>query len=168
MHGALLRMNRSIQAEGAYGTIKWNRSYTRARRRGLKGIVLEISMISCGFNLHKYHLRQSARRLAAWNLKSFQHFLTDFFCRFIWCTINSVLSFNFRVFNMKIVRDSLYPWISDFFGLFFYSPLCACPHAVSLSDLESWYNRSDTSASSLRCSRQRLIAAIKTFSKLCS
>lgn len=65
VHGALLRMNRSIQAEGAYGTIKWNRSYTRARRRGLKGIVLEISMISCGFNLHKYHLRQSARRLAA-------------------------------------------------------------------------------------------------------
>ena len=30
-HGALLRMNRSIQAEGAYGTIKWNRSYIRAR-----------------------------------------------------------------------------------------------------------------------------------------
>ena len=36
--GALLRMNRSIQAEGAYGTIKWNRAYTRARRRGIKGL----------------------------------------------------------------------------------------------------------------------------------
>jgi len=35
--GALLRMNRSIQAEGAFGTIKWNRSYKRARRKGLKG-----------------------------------------------------------------------------------------------------------------------------------
>jgi len=65
IHGALLRMNRSIQAEGAFGTIKWNRAYKRARRRGLKGVILEISMISCGFNLHKYHLKQTAKHLAA-------------------------------------------------------------------------------------------------------
>ena len=65
VHGALLRMNRSIQAEGAFGTIKWNRAYKRARRRGLKGVILEISMISCGFNLHKYHLKQTAKQLAA-------------------------------------------------------------------------------------------------------
>lgn len=63
--GALLRMNRSIQAEGAFGTIKWNRAYTRARRRGLKGIILEISMISCGFNLHKYHLKSQSKQRAA-------------------------------------------------------------------------------------------------------
>lgn len=63
--GALLRMNRSIQAEGAFGSIKWNRSYIRARRRGLKGLILEISMISCGFNLHKYHLKKQAKALAA-------------------------------------------------------------------------------------------------------
>lgn len=44
--GALLRMNRSIQAEGAYGTIKWNRTYARAKRRGLKSINFEISMKS--------------------------------------------------------------------------------------------------------------------------
>lgn len=56
--GALLRMNRSIQIEGVFGTIKWNKSYTRAKRRGLKGINLEISMICCGFNLHKYHLKK--------------------------------------------------------------------------------------------------------------
>lgn len=65
VHGALLRMNRSIQAEGAFGTIKWNRAYKRARRRGLKGVILEISMISCGFNLHKYHLKKTAKQLAA-------------------------------------------------------------------------------------------------------
>ena len=53
--GALLRMNRSIQAEGAFGTIKWNRDYKRARRKGLKGVIFELSLISCGFNLHKYH-----------------------------------------------------------------------------------------------------------------
>ena len=63
--GALLRMNRNIQAEGAYGTIKWNRAYTRARRRGIKGLNLEISMISCGFNLHKYHLKKAAQQFAA-------------------------------------------------------------------------------------------------------
>ena len=63
--GALLRMNRSIQAEGAFGTIKWNRAYTRAKRRGLKGINLEILMICCGFNLHKYHLKSQSQKRAA-------------------------------------------------------------------------------------------------------
>ena len=65
VQGALLRMNRSIQAEGAYGTIKWNRAYTRARRRGLKGMIFEIAVVSCGFNLHKYHLKQLSRQIAA-------------------------------------------------------------------------------------------------------
>ena len=60
IHGALLRMNRSIQSEGANGIIKWNRSYTRARRRGSKALNLEIAMICCGFNLHKFHLKKSA------------------------------------------------------------------------------------------------------------
>lgn len=64
-HGALLRKNRSIQAEGAFGEIKWNHSYSRARRRGLEGLILEMSLISCGFNLHKYHLRKLAGKVAA-------------------------------------------------------------------------------------------------------
>lgn len=63
--GALLRMNRSIQAEGVFGTIKWNREYKRVRRRGLKGVIFELSLISCGFNLHKYHLKKQAALLAA-------------------------------------------------------------------------------------------------------
>ena len=65
IHGALLRMNRRILAEGGYGGIKWNRSYTRARRKGLEGVIFEIALISCGFNLHKYHLKKSAGRIAA-------------------------------------------------------------------------------------------------------
>ena len=65
IHGALLSMNRSIQAEGAFGAIKWNKDYQRLRRRGLKSVILEISMISCGFNLHKYHLKSLARQIAA-------------------------------------------------------------------------------------------------------
>ena len=65
IHGALLRMNRSIQAEGAFGSIKRNRAYRRIRRRGLKSVNLEISMISCGFNLHKYRLKRQAVPLVA-------------------------------------------------------------------------------------------------------
>lgn len=65
VHGALLRMNRSIQSEGANGIIKWNRSYTRARRRGLKALNLEIALICCGFNLHKFHLKKLAIQKAA-------------------------------------------------------------------------------------------------------
>ncbi len=65
IHGALLRMNRSIQSEGANGIIKWNRSYTRARRRGSKALNLEIAMICCGFNLHKFHLKKLAIKKAA-------------------------------------------------------------------------------------------------------
>lgn len=50
VHGAMLRINRSIQAEGAFGGIKWNRAYTRARKRGLNGLNSEILMISCDTN----------------------------------------------------------------------------------------------------------------------
>ena len=65
IHGALLRMNRSIQAEGAFGEMKWNRSYDRFRRRGLKKTKLEIMLIACGFNLHKFHLKKLEKQQAA-------------------------------------------------------------------------------------------------------
>ena len=65
VHGALLRMNRSIQAEGAFGGIKWNMGYKRLRRRGIEGVILELGLISCGFNLSKYHLKKMAMRKAA-------------------------------------------------------------------------------------------------------
>lgn len=65
VHGALLRMNRSIQAEGTFGGIKWNRGYKRLRRRGIEGVILEAGLISCGFNLYKYHLKKTALQKAA-------------------------------------------------------------------------------------------------------
>lgn len=55
IHGALLCMNRSIQAEGTFGVIKWDKSYKRVRRRGLENVIMEFTLISCGFNLYKYH-----------------------------------------------------------------------------------------------------------------
>jgi len=54
-HGMLLMVNRCIQSEGTFGGIKWNRQYKRAFRRGLEAVKLEFLMISCGFNLYKYH-----------------------------------------------------------------------------------------------------------------
>ncbi|MGN1443042.1 MAG: transposase [Acutalibacteraceae bacterium] len=53
--GITLRTNRSIQAEGTFGSIKWNRSYKRAQRRGIESVISEFYLISIGFNLYKYH-----------------------------------------------------------------------------------------------------------------
>ena len=55
IHGALLRMNRSIQAEGTFGIIKNNRNYKRIIRKGIKSVRLEIFLVSIGHNLYKYH-----------------------------------------------------------------------------------------------------------------
>lgn len=63
--GIRLRTNRSIQAEGVFGSIKWNRSYKRAQRRGLESVILEFTLISIGFNLYKYHNKKSRVPFAA-------------------------------------------------------------------------------------------------------
>ena len=65
IQGAFLRMNRSIQSEGVFGSIKWNRAYHRIRRRGLQKVLFEISLISCGFNLHKFYLKSFSQKIAA-------------------------------------------------------------------------------------------------------
>ena len=54
-HGMLLMINRCIQSEGTFGSIKWNRWYKRALRRGIDSVKLEFMLIACGFNLYKYH-----------------------------------------------------------------------------------------------------------------
>ena len=54
-HGMLLRMNRSIQSEGTFGIIKYDRWYNRTVRRGIISVNLEIMLVSIGFNLHKYY-----------------------------------------------------------------------------------------------------------------
>jgi transposase len=62
IHGALLCMNRSIEAEGTFGVMKWNRSYKRAFRRGLKNVKMEFLLLACGFNLYKYHNSRMKKR----------------------------------------------------------------------------------------------------------
>ena len=65
IHGALLCMNRSIQSEGTFGIVKWNRSYKRFFRRGKENVILEFTLISCGYNLYKYHNKKNRQLLAA-------------------------------------------------------------------------------------------------------
>ena len=55
IHGALLRMNRSIQSEGPFGILKNNRWYKRIVRKGMGQVRLEIFLVSIGYNLYKYH-----------------------------------------------------------------------------------------------------------------
>jgi len=65
IHGALLCMNRSIQSEGTFGIIKWNRSYKRLFRRGKENVILELTLISCGYNLYKYHNKKNRELMVA-------------------------------------------------------------------------------------------------------
>ena len=62
IHGALLRMNRSIQSEGTFGVIKWDRSY---KRLFMENVNLELTLIACAFNLYKYHNKRNRLNLLA-------------------------------------------------------------------------------------------------------
>ena len=65
IHGALLCMNRSIQSEGTFGIIKWDRNYKRLFRRGKESVLLELTLISCGYNLYKYHNKKKRMEAVA-------------------------------------------------------------------------------------------------------
>ena len=65
IHGALLRMNRSIQAEGTFGILKYDRWYKRIVRRGLDSVKLELYLVSIGHNLYKYFNKHCRLRSAA-------------------------------------------------------------------------------------------------------
>ncbi len=55
IQGALLRMNRSIQAEGTFGIMKNDRWYKRIVRKGIESVKLDVFLVSIGHNLYKYH-----------------------------------------------------------------------------------------------------------------
>lgn len=54
IHGALLRMNRSIQSESTFGVMKYDRWYKRVVRKGMEQVRLEVFLVSIGHNLYKY------------------------------------------------------------------------------------------------------------------
>jgi len=65
IHGALLRMNRSIQAEGTFGIMKYDRSYKRIVRRGINSVMLEVFLVSIGHNLYKHYNKTAKVRVTA-------------------------------------------------------------------------------------------------------
>lgn len=65
IQGALLRMNRSIQAEGTFGIMKNDRWYKRIIRRGMKAVKLEVYLVAIGQNLYKYHNKKNRISKAA-------------------------------------------------------------------------------------------------------
>jgi len=60
--GKLLRVNRSIQVEGAFGVIKSDRGFDRFETRGKENVEIEIMLVCLGYNISKLHSKiQSGR-----------------------------------------------------------------------------------------------------------
>ena len=55
--GILYRMNRSIQAEGAFGVLKNDYEFQRFLLRGKTRVKLEILLLCLGYNLNKLHAK---------------------------------------------------------------------------------------------------------------
>ena len=53
--GILLRTNRSIQSEGAFGVIKENYTFRQFLLRGNKKVKTEIALIAMAYNINKLH-----------------------------------------------------------------------------------------------------------------
>ena len=55
--GILLRMNRSIQVEGAFGVLKNDYEFQKFLLRGKTKVKLEILLLCMGYNLNKLHAK---------------------------------------------------------------------------------------------------------------
>jgi len=60
--GILLRMNRSIQSEGAFGVIKQNYAFRQFLLRGHKKVSAEIFLIAMAYNINKLHAKIQQNR----------------------------------------------------------------------------------------------------------
>jgi hypothetical protein len=55
--GVLLRVNRSIQSEGAFGVLKQDRQFMRFLTRGTQNVKTETLLLCLGFNINKLHVK---------------------------------------------------------------------------------------------------------------
>jgi transposase len=62
-HGTLLRVNRSIQSEGAFGVLKQDRQFTRFLTRGSPNVKTETLLLCFGYNLNKLHAKIQNERI---------------------------------------------------------------------------------------------------------
>ena len=61
--GCLLRMNRSIQAEGAFAQVKQNMKFKRFLSRGNKNVLSECILVALAHNVNKLHSKLSNNKL---------------------------------------------------------------------------------------------------------
>ena len=61
--GIRLRINRSIQVEGAFGVLKDDYRYRRIQRRGKEKVLKELLFVGMGFNLRKLQSRYQNGRI---------------------------------------------------------------------------------------------------------
>ena len=52
-----MRLNRSIQSEGAFGVRKEDRHFRRLKRRGTEGVFTEILLYAFAYNVEKWHAK---------------------------------------------------------------------------------------------------------------
>lgn len=55
--GTMLRMNRSIQLEGAFGVLKWDYNFTRFLRRVKNNVKIEFILLCFVYNINKLHAK---------------------------------------------------------------------------------------------------------------
>lgn len=60
--GIVLRMNRSIQSEGAFGVLKEDYGFRRFLRRGIQNVFTELLLYLMAFNVNKLHAKKSQNR----------------------------------------------------------------------------------------------------------
>ena len=60
--GIKLRMNRSIQVEGAFGVLKEDYNFKRFLTRGKKNVLTEFLLLCFGYNINKYHAKIQNKR----------------------------------------------------------------------------------------------------------
>ena len=60
--GILLRINRSIQVEGAFGVLKKDMGFRRFLTRGTPNVKTEITLLCLAYNIQKLHNKTIANR----------------------------------------------------------------------------------------------------------
>lgn len=63
--GILLRTNRSIQVEGAFGVLKQDYEFRQFLLRGKKKVTVETLLFAFAFNVNKYHAKREKNRLGS-------------------------------------------------------------------------------------------------------
>ena len=62
IHGALLRMNRSIQAEGTFGIMKTTVGTRELSEEAFHSVKLEVLLVAIGHNLYKYQKKKDEKQ----------------------------------------------------------------------------------------------------------